>query len=50
MKILKKMIFLAFCGMGCSAFAQEIPNPLETLKPWINDSVSGLTNIRHVGE
>ena len=50
MKILKKMIFLAFCGMGCSAFAQEIPNPLETLKPWINDSISGLTNIRHVGE
>ena len=50
MKILKKMIFLAFCGMGCSALAQEIPNPLETLKPWINDSISGLTNIRHVGE
>lgn len=50
MKILKKVIFLAFCGIGCSAIAQEIPNPMETLKPWINDSVSGLTNIRHVGE
>lgn len=50
MKILKKVIFLAFCGIGCSAIAQEIPNPLETLKPWINDSVSGLTNIRYVGE
>ncbi len=50
MKILKKVIFLAFCGMGCSALAQEIPNPLETLKPWINDSISGLTNIRYVGE
>ncbi|MBE6329279.1 MAG: hypothetical protein E7072_04055 [Bacteroidales bacterium] len=50
MKILKKVIFLAFCGIGCSAIAQEIPNPMETLKPWINDSVSGLTNIRYVGE
>ena len=50
MKILKKMIFLAFCGMGCSALAQEIPNPLETLKPWINDSISGLTHFRSVGE
>jgi YD repeat-containing protein len=45
---LKKMLFTAvLCGMGYSAYPQEpvVPNPLDNLKPWVDDTTSALTKV-----
>ena len=45
---LKKLLFTAvLCGMGYSAYPQEpvVPNPLDNLKPWVDDTTSALTKV-----
>lgn len=45
---LKKLLFTAMlCGMGYSAYPQEpvVPNPLDNLKPWVDDTTSALTKV-----
>lgn len=36
--------------MGCSVFAQIASDPLRELKPWVDDSTSGLIRIFYTGE
>jgi hypothetical protein len=51
MKLIKKtLLSVALCGIGCSAMAQNFKDPLLDLKPWVDDSTSGLVKVFYTGE
>lgn len=51
MKLIKKFLLsVALCGIGSSAMAQNFKDPLLSLKPWVDDSTSGLVKVFYTGE
>lgn len=51
MKLIKKFLLsAALCGIGSSAMAQNFKDPLLSLKPWVDDSTSGLVKVFYTKE